>query len=1128
MRTTTSLLTTAVLVAALAGACALPPAPVAQLTSDERARIDRKRAKGPERFGDPDLAEQFYVNSRTGPIVTRGANPTTGVREISPEAYLPALAQMRAMPRYSTADNATLPSFDEDPLVGAAPGAALGTWSNLGPTNQGGRTRALLIHPTSPNIMYAGGVAGGVWKSTDAGGSWTTTTDLQMNSLAVVALAFLPGNPNTVFAGTGEGFGNGGAARGAGIFRTTDAGVTWTRLASTATTDFHYTMDVVVSTRNTARIYAATRTGVFRSTDNGATWTNLIAVPASGCTDLDLQKSGASGYLFIACGVNTSQGAIYRVLDDGVSGVQAIISGQLGWGRSSLAVAPSAENVLYVMTAQSQNRGGFGAQSLRGIYRSVDSGTSFTVQLDGTVAPTTIGQKISQSLLTNPIIGLATECGQGTSQSFNQGWYDNVLAVDPVNPNRLWAGGIDLFRSDDGGQSFGAAGYWWKNRDTDPTYHHADQHAIVFHPQYNGTSNRTLFSGHDGGVDRIDNALAPVNTTLAQMCGTPVGGGPQWIDRSSGYVTTQFYDGAVYPDGQTLFGGLQDNGTQRGSVSNPAWSILRGGDGGHVAVDTLGDGTPSNDVLFLENTSLSIAKSVNGGVSFASATNGITGDSFFLFIAPFAMNDGNRQHLWTGGGSIWRTTNQAVSWQRATGNNQTCGGGSVSAVAVHPTDANRVLIGMSDGCYHYNHAALSAPNSGIWPGGGFIGSGYISWMAWDPTNINVAYATVSNFGVTNLLKTVDGGATWTARTGSGGTALPQIPALSVVVSPIDGQQVFVGTDLGVFTSVDGGASWFVENTGFANTPVESLKITDNGPRQLVAFTHGRGAWRVPMADGGSGGGGGGGGVQPPVNFRVVSMTGATVTLAWDMPASGPAPEAFQLEGGLAPGAVLGALPIGVTRSVTFALPSAPLYLRMRTIAGGVTSGASNEVLAYVNVPAPPSAPASLLGTAAGGSLFLAWTPTFGGGAPTGAVLEVTGAVNAALPLGAADTFTFAGVPAGTYTFNVRQTNAAGASAPSNPVTLTFPAGCTAAPGVPQRLVAANAGSTLSVFWDPPASGGAPSSYVLNVTGAYVGAVPFTTRTLTLPVPSGTYNFTVAATNPCGTSPATPLQSVTIP
>ncbi|MEZ5420893.1 MAG: fibronectin type III domain-containing protein [Vicinamibacterales bacterium] len=222
------------------------------------------------------------------------------------------------------------------------------------------------------------------------------------------------------------------------------------------------------------------------------------------------------------------------------------------------------------------------------------------------------------------------------------------------------------------------------------------------------------------------------------------------------------------------------------------------------------------------------------------------------------------------------------------------------------------------------------------------------------------------------------------------------------------------------------------------------------------------------------------------------------------------------------------MPVGVTRSVTLALPSAPLYLRMRSIAGGVASGPSNEVLANVNVPVAPSAPANLLGLAVGSTLRLAWTPTYSGGAPSAAVLEVTGAVNATLPLGAADAFSYAGVPAGSYTFRVRQANAAGLSPVSNAVSLTFPGTCSGAPGVPQNLVAAKSGTTLSLFWDPPATGAAPSAYVLTVTGAYSGSLPFTTRTLTTPVPAGTYNFTVAASNACGTGPGTPVQSVAIP
>ena len=988
-----------VLFTALAGvtlgtpACVPAPSrPLGALAPAERATLDRKLSRlATERYGDPDLAEQFYVNSRTGPIITRGPDATTGTRALSPEAYLPALQQMRAMPRYSTGSNAVLPSFDEDPGLTAAPGAALGTWANIGPANQGGRTRALLIHPTTPSILYAGGVAGGVWKSTDGGSSWATTTDLQMANLAVVSLAFDPVDANIIYAGTGEGFGNADGVRGAGIFKSADAGTTWTRMASTNNASFYYTMDLVVSTRSSLRIFAATSTGVFRLNDGGASWSNLIAVPAGGCTDLALQRNGAGGYVFAACGTLAGTGSVYRALDNGTSTFTSILA-VTGQGRSSLAVAPSAENVLYVMSAQRTNGGGYGQYALRGIFRSNASGDAgtFTTQVDGTTPSATIGEKLSKVLLTNPIIALATECNQGTSQSFNQGWYDNVIAVDPADPNRVWAGGIDLFRSDDGGLSWGAASYWWKTKGTDPRYHHADQHGIVFHPQYNGTSNTVMFSASDGGIDRIDNARAPVNTTLAQICGTPLANGPTWIDRNNGYVTTQFFDGVVYPDAQAYFGGLQDNGTQRGTASSQSWAVLAGGDGGHVAVDTLGDANPANDVLFLENTGNSIRKSTNGGATFSAGNSGISGTGF-LFITPFIMNDAFRQQLWTGGHEIWRTTNQAGSWSRATGVNQTCGGGSVSAIAAHPLDPNRVIVGMSDGCYHYNHAALAAPNTGLWPGGGFIASGYISWVAWDPTNINIAYATVSRFGGTNLLKSVNGGATWTSSVGTGTMALPQIPALTVAVNPADSQQVFVGTDLGVFTSVDGGASWFVENTGFANTPVEALRVTDRAPYQVFAFTHGRGAWRVPTA----GGGGGGGPVlpQPPVNFRVTGISGNTVTFGWLPPASGAAPAGYQLEGGLAPGQVVGTLPLGPAPSVTIALPSGAFYMRVRTLSGGVASAPSNEVLAHVNVATPPSPPSNLLGLVVGNNLSLIWNNTLAGGAPTTVILDVSGAVS---------------------------------------------------------------------------------------------------------------------------------------
>ncbi|WP_291987644.1 Ig-like domain-containing protein [Luteitalea sp.] len=1556
---------------------------------------ERERGEGPgKRFDQPSEALTFYVNSRTGPIVTRGTDVTSGTRTLDASRYLAALQQMRAMPRYSSALGALAPSYDDLPDgVAAAPGAALTTWTNLGPSNQGGRTRALLIDPGNPSVMYAGGVAGGVWTSTDAGATWTPLAQLQMANLAVVSLAFEPGNTSTLYAGTGEGFFNADAIRGAGIFRSTDAGVTWTQLASTNNSNFHYVNSLIVSPRNTQRLWAATRTGLFRSIDGGASWTQLVnGTAVNGCTQVTMQLTGASGFVFGACG-NFAQGTVYRADDSDASTFSNVLS-SAGMGRSSIAVAPSNPAVVYVMSA-STTAGGPGADGLHAVYRSVSNGDSgsFTTRLDAKLAVSTDQQKINRLLLSNPVFGVLLDCSFGAANQFlNQGWYDNVLAVDPLDPNRVWAGGIDLFRSDDGGANWGVASYWWFDKGVDPQYHHADQHGLVFHPGFNGTSNRILFSTSDGGVERVDDARAPVGNTLAAVCGNPVVGSPTWVDRNNGYVTTQFYDGAVYPNGATFFGGLQDNGTQRGTTSGSTWSVLSGGDGGYVAVDTLGDGNASNDVLFLENTGLSIQRSLNGGTTFSNAVSGITGDNGFPFISTFVMNQASRQQLWTGGWFAWRTTNQAGTWTRASA--LLPGNGSVSAIATHPLDGNRVLYGMSDGYIAVQTAALTATSATVWANTR-PSSNFISWIAWDPGNLNIAYATVSAFGVNNLYKSVDGGATWAPSVGSGITALPQIPALSVVVHPTDSLQVFVGTDLGVFTSVDGGASWYLENTGFSNTPVEALEFNDTAPYQLYAFTHGRGAWRVALntasptapiavadsystafntpltvaapgvlgndnangggamtavldtttangtlalntnggftftpttgfsgttsftyyatntngsgnvvtvtltvngaapttvadaystpfntlltvaapgvlgndiANGGgstsavlvtgvahgtlslnasgsftytpttgyngpdsftyratnaagngnvvtvsltvnggapttvadtystpfnttlsvaapgvlandnnNGGGnltavlvtgtsngtltlnangsfsytpttgyngpdsftyratngagngnvvtvsiavgatapttvadsyttpfntplsisapgvlandntnGGGAmtaslqsnvahgtlvlnangsftytpatgyagadsftyravngvgngnavtvslmvnaavpttvaeaystafntaltvaapgvlandsanggasltavlqsnvahgtlalnangsftytpatgysgadsftyravntvgpgntvtvsltvdpappvGPQPPSNFRITGISGNTVSMAWTLPTSGPDVIALQLEGGPTPGSVIGALPLGATPAVTVALPTGSFFIRLRSITASGVSSPSNEIVANVNVPVAPSAPSNLLGLVNGSALALAWTPTFGGGAPSNAVLDVTGPVVASLPLGPTETFTYPAVPPGTYTFSVRQTNAAGSSGGSNAVTLTFPGACSGAPQPPRNFAAFNASGVLNVIWDPPASGAAPTAYTIVVGGAYVGALPMTTRSFTIPPPPGTYTFAVTASNACGTSAPTPVQTVTFP
>ena len=270
----------------------------------------------------------------------------------------------------------------------------------------------------------------------------------------------------------------------------------------------------------------------------------------------------------------------------------------------------------------------------------------------------------------------------------------------------------------------------------------------------------------------------------------------------------------------------------------------------------------------------------------------------------------------------------------------------------------------------------------------------------------------------------------------------------------------------------------------------------------------------------------------PTNFRLLGMsqnsTGNSVTLGWVMPSVGPAPSEIQIEGGFGPGQTAGAVRVPAAPEVTMNLPSGLLYLRARGVAGGVLSEPSNELPAYVAVPAIPSTPANLLGLASGSTLSLGWTNTFAGGAPAALTVDVSGAFNGSLRLEPTESFGFTGVPPGTYTFSVRAENAAGGSAPSNPVTLVFPGVCGGAPQPPGNYLAYSFGNSVHLSWDAPGGGGPTSSYELQVTGAWVGTVPVAGRSLAGSVPTGIYNISVVALNDCGRSIPTVVRSVRIP
>lgn len=269
---------------------------------------------------------------------------------------------------------------------------------------------------------------------------------------------------------------------------------------------------------------------------------------------------------------------------------------------------------------------------------------------------------------------------------------------------------------------------------------------------------------------------------------------------------------------------------------------------------------------------------------------------------------------------------------------------------------------------------------------------------------------------------------------------------------------------------------------------------------------------------------------PPVSLYAASIAGNLVTLRWTPPAAGLAPTGYVLEGGVNPGDVLASIGTGSTTPIfSFLAPTGAFYVRVHTLSGATRSAASNEIRIFVNVPAAPSAPANLVGLANGSSIALAWRNTFAGGAPGGVVLDVSGSLSASLPLGLTDTFQFNGVPGGNYTFSVRALNAVGSSPPSNAVALSFPSPtCSGAPLPPAAFLAYRVGNTLTVLWEPATSGPAPTSFVLNVSGAFSGSFATPGRAVSGAVGPGSYTLSVAAANACGTSAPTPPQTVVVP
>ncbi len=649
------------------------------------------------------------------------------------------------------------------------PGAASHPWQWMGPANRGGRTRAFVVDPRDPQVMLAGGITGGVWKSTTGGTSWQPLTDTLAN-IAVGVLEMDPSNPDVVYAGTGEIYYAPepyGWYRGGGIMRTVDGGSSWTFLDSTvANPDFAWVGDVEVSPHDPNRLYAATSTGVWLSQDAGLSWTRtLIPRTTAGCLELAVRNDLDPDTVFASCG--SEQGTlpqpgplgpvagdgVYRSTDGGQTWVRVIIrSGGRAVGVTSLAIAPTDQNVIYANAADLDG-------NALALFRSTEGGASGTWEIRNAGAPNWFAN---------------------CRYDYAQGGYDNVVAVDPTDANRIWVGGVDLFRSANGGRTFQIASDWAAD-ETSPVFVHADQHLIVFDPNYDGTTNKTVYFGNDGGIFSTTDDRADLS---GSTCGSIQGAA--YGSLRTGFGVAQFVGGAVADDGSIILGGTQDNGTVQTTSGQPDdWAPVQGGDGGFAAVDE------QRDVRYVTNprytdatfgtTYIMMSRSDQGGPFDLKAAADIDA----MFYPPLVRDPDDGRILWTGGRSVQRSLDAGDTWESVTDYFDS----RVTTIGVAADDGNEVWVGFRDGTLIRSGNALAAtPKFVSADPSRALPFAQVSSVAVDPMNHRTAFVTISEFDGHQVWRTADAGATWTALDAD----LPDVPANAVAINPRNPAMVYVG------------------------------------------------------------------------------------------------------------------------------------------------------------------------------------------------------------------------------------------------------------------------------------------------------------------------------------------------
>lgn len=686
------------------------------------------------------------------------------------------------------------------------------------PRPKSGRVADVAVHPSDPNHWLIGAAQGGVWRTLDSGATWTPLTDTQA-SLAMGAIAFAPSNPNIIYAGTGEDV----SYAGLGLLKSTDGGASWTLLApsSFAKASFsdikvHFTdPNIVLATtrwglagRGSVFPPSVPRLGVYKSTDGGLTWAQKLNGEARS---LEVDPSNFSRvYAGMGAPFGSPLNGIYRSTDAGetwslIVGPWSTLPG--GIGRVALAIAPSNPSTLYVSIQDAIDTVG-ADNGLLGLFRT-----------DNAWDPTPTWVQIPTGAIDDGS-GVHGYCGWRveTNAAAHQCDYNNVIIVDQSDPNILYAGGIALWKC----TNCGASPTWTEishNLTAPLNAIHVDQHALAW-------AGGRLVVGNDGGV-----------------WSTPDGGNI-WADHNTNLSITQFYDGSIHPtDPNFVIAGGQDNGTEKWIGTNE-WQQLLGGDGSASAISSL----DPNNKWALSYQFLDLRRTLNGGASYSAANSGIdkTGAPF---IARFEKCSSNDDVFIAGTDNLWRSNNFFSGGSPSWSSNGPEMASGISALGFAPSDStcSTYAFGTANG-----QLRLTTDGGSTWkdvdPTNG-APNRYVTDLAFDPTNANVLYVTLSGFDegtpgqpghVFKSTSALAPSPTW-----SNVTPPVNIPHNTIVVDPSGPTIVYVGTDLGVWKSTNSGGAWthMGPEVGMPNIAVFDLKI-NSATNRLVAFTHGRGAFAI--------------------------------------------------------------------------------------------------------------------------------------------------------------------------------------------------------------------------------------------------------------------------------------------